>query len=115
MDSDIERRELEAHVVLCAERYQNLDDKLDSLEKRTTQIEKVLNEIRDRLFMTTTASKDKAIRFSVTAIVLLITIIVGLIAYDFQRIDNAVQNAIQKDQRQSEAQTEEQSRPKKAR
>lgn len=40
--SEIERKSLEAHVELCAERYQKLDEKLDTLERRVSDLEKKL-------------------------------------------------------------------------
>jgi len=40
--SEIEKKSLEAHVELCAERYQNLDEKLDTLEQRVGELEKKL-------------------------------------------------------------------------
>ena len=59
MTDDIEKRDLEAHVVLCAERYKNLDEKLDNLEERTSHIENTVGEIRDRLFATQTQSQEQ--------------------------------------------------------
>lgn len=41
--TDIEKKNLEAHVELCAERYKSLDGKLDSVERRVTQVEKKLD------------------------------------------------------------------------
>lgn len=41
--TDIEKKNLEAHVELCAERYKNLDDKLDTVEKRVSDVEKKLD------------------------------------------------------------------------
>jgi len=45
--TDIEKKSLEAHVELCAERYANLDTKLDSLETRMDKMEKYILEIRN--------------------------------------------------------------------
>jgi hypothetical protein len=41
--TEIEKKNLEAHVELCAERYKNLDDKLDTVEKRVSDVEKKLD------------------------------------------------------------------------
>lgn len=43
MATDIEKKSLEAHVELCAERYKNLDDKLDTVEQRVSNVEKKLD------------------------------------------------------------------------
>jgi archaellum component FlaC len=45
----IEKKSLEAHVELCAERYTNLENKLDSLEGRMDKMEKYILEIRNSL------------------------------------------------------------------
>ncbi len=47
--TDIEKESLEAHVELCAERYKNLDDKLNSLENRMERLESLTVDIKDRL------------------------------------------------------------------
>lgn len=41
--TEIEKKNLEAHVELCAERYKNLDDKLDTVERRVFDVEKKLD------------------------------------------------------------------------
>jgi len=41
--TDIEKKSLEAHVELCAERYKNLDNKLDNVENRVSDVEKKLD------------------------------------------------------------------------
>jgi hypothetical protein len=47
--TEIEKKSLEAHVELCAERYANLENKLDSLETRMDKMEKYILEIRNSL------------------------------------------------------------------
>jgi len=42
MTTDIEKKSLEAHVELCAERYKNLDNKLDSVDGRVSTVEQKL-------------------------------------------------------------------------
>lgn len=38
--TEIEKKSLEAHVELCAERYKNLDNKLDTVEERVGEVER---------------------------------------------------------------------------
>lgn len=45
--SDIEKKSLEAHVELCAERYRFLEDKLQRLEDQIVGISAVLKETHD--------------------------------------------------------------------
>jgi predicted nuclease with TOPRIM domain len=47
--TEIEKESLEAHVELCAERYKNLDNKLNSLENRMERLESLTVDIKDRL------------------------------------------------------------------
>lgn len=42
MTTDIEKENLEAHVELCAERYKNLDRRLNIIEKK---VESILSEL----------------------------------------------------------------------
>jgi hypothetical protein len=41
---DIEKQNLEAHVELCAQRYQNLDDRLSSIEGKVSDLRKLIEE-----------------------------------------------------------------------
>ena len=41
---DIEKQNLEAHVELCAQRYQNLDDRLSSIEGKVSDLKKLIEE-----------------------------------------------------------------------
>ena len=43
--TDIEKKSLEAHVELCAERYRNLDDRLEDLGTKISKVEKVVEEV----------------------------------------------------------------------
>jgi predicted nuclease with TOPRIM domain len=47
--TNIEKNNLEAHVELCAERYDKLETKLDSLEKKVEGLETHLFEIKQVL------------------------------------------------------------------
>lgn len=58
--TEIEKKSLEAHVELCAERYKNLDNKLDTVEERVGEVERkmetkmtaletVLDDIREMI------------------------------------------------------------------
>ena len=113
--SDIEKRDLEAHVVLCAERYKNLEDKLDNLEERTSHIERTVVEIKEKIFASTRDVRDQELsrahdatdqtktflRYSLIVIGVLVSLIIGMVAYDFQRIDNALEKATSSQTEQS--------------
>jgi len=46
MATDIEKQSLEAHVELCAERYNNLDRRLYSLDERMGRMENLIMEVK---------------------------------------------------------------------
>ena len=52
MSTDIEKKSLEAHVELCAERYKNLENKLQNLDARMGKIESLIVEIKDAISTT---------------------------------------------------------------
>ena len=49
MSTDIEKESLEAHVELCAERYEKLEHKLNTVEKKVEKLEEHVIAIRESL------------------------------------------------------------------
>lgn len=47
--TDIEKKSLEAHVELCAERYENLEHKLNVMTGRMDKLDMYLMDIRNTL------------------------------------------------------------------
>ena len=47
--TEIEKKSLEAHVELCAERYSNLETKLNNLDSRMDKLEGHIVDIKDAL------------------------------------------------------------------
>lgn len=45
--TQIEKENLEAHVELCAERYNALESKLDTVEEKVSSLEKSVEEIKN--------------------------------------------------------------------
>jgi prefoldin subunit 5 len=45
--TDIEKKSLEAHVELCAERYKLLELKLETLESNVDSLKTTINEVHD--------------------------------------------------------------------
>ena len=71
--TEIEKKSLEAHVELCAERYKNLDDKLCNLETRMDKLEGYLVEIKDSLTGNDSGQYKTLITIGTTIIGVLIT------------------------------------------
>jgi hypothetical protein len=76
MSVSIEKKSLEAHVELCAERYGRLEEKLDHLEKRLHTIEQSITDIKDSLVKTTNKGYEKIIHI----VWLLLSGLVGFVA-----------------------------------
>ena len=47
--TDIEKKSLEAHVELCANRYKFLETKLESVEQKVTDLELLIMQVRDMM------------------------------------------------------------------
>jgi phage shock protein A len=45
----IEKKNLETHVELCAERYKFLENKLETVEEKVTGLEGVIREVHDMI------------------------------------------------------------------
>ena len=59
--TDIEKKSLEAHVELCAERYRYLEDKLDAVDERIITINTDTKEIRAMLERVITKRNDQLV------------------------------------------------------
>ena len=79
--ADIEKESLEAHVELCAERYDRTMERMEHIEDRLTQVETVLQEIKAMLAQKETDSYRKLISIGITVIGTLATTMLGLLIY----------------------------------
>jgi len=78
----IEKENLEAHVELCAERYNALEDKLDNVERKVSSLELVVNEIKAMITHNNNSRQKQLIKYSVTIIGSLI-VLVGWMAANY--------------------------------
>mgnify|MGYP003340922380 CR=1 FL=1 len=79
--TEIEKKSLEAHVELCAERYINLDTKLDNLERRMDKIEGYVVEIKDSLSKVGGENSKTLITVGTAIFVALLTGIISFIIH----------------------------------
>jgi phage shock protein A len=70
--TDIEKKSLEAHVELCAERYRLLENKLESMDEKITTLFNVIAELRGMLQATNAKNNDRIISWGVGIIVTLV-------------------------------------------
>lgn len=75
--TDIEKKSLEAHVELCAERYRLLETKLESMDDKITTLFSVIAELRGMLQSSNAKQNDRLINWGVGIIVTL----VGAVGY----------------------------------
>lgn len=61
--TDIEKKSLEAHVELCAERYRHLEEKLESLETQSIENNKMIADIRGLIQAVVANRNDQIIKW----------------------------------------------------
>jgi predicted nuclease with TOPRIM domain len=79
--TNIEKNNLEAHVELCAERYDKLETKLDSLEKKVEGLETHLFEIKQVLAGAGAKQSKQLIAIGTAIISVLITGLITVLVH----------------------------------
>ena len=77
--TDIEKENLEAHVELCAERYKQLDTKLETVDKRLTKLETHIVEIKDHIQKKASGVDNRFITIGTTVLGIMFTAIITLL------------------------------------
>jgi predicted nucleic acid-binding Zn-ribbon protein len=85
--TEIEKKNLEAHVEICAERYknletklQNLDERIDGLDGRMDKVEGHLIAIKDAVTAGDEKSSNRTFNVIVTIFGVILTALLGIIA-----------------------------------
>jgi prefoldin subunit 5 len=73
--TNIEKKSLEAHVELCAERYSALESRLDNVDSKISQLEKIICEVRDMVQSMAEKRNDQLINWGMGIIGTLIAAI----------------------------------------
>lgn len=79
--TEIEKESLEAHVELCAIRYNNLDKRLENLETKVESIEGHVVTIKEAIEQSSHGQSKQLIAIGTTIIGVLITAIFGLVMH----------------------------------
>ena len=82
--TDIEKKSLEAHVELCAERYSNLETKLENLDGRMDKLEGHIVDIKDSLGKVGGESNKTLITIGTAIFVALLTGMIGVILHSIK-------------------------------
>jgi predicted nucleic acid-binding Zn-ribbon protein len=81
MSTDIEKKSLEAHVELCAERYKNLEDKLQNLDARMGKIEGLIVDIKNAIASSPNESNKTLITIGTAIVAALIGGLITLVVH----------------------------------
>lgn len=73
--TDIEKKSLEAHVELCAERYNAVEIKLSTLDDKITHLCSDITDVKDTLTKMSEKNNDRLIGWGVGIIATLVAII----------------------------------------
>jgi hypothetical protein len=79
--TEIEKESLEAHVELCAQRYDAMKDNMERMETRLTNVETLVKQIKDLLAEKENQAYKKLLGIGWTIIGSLLTTLIGLSLY----------------------------------
>jgi len=79
--TEIEKKSLEAHVELCAERYNALENRIDNVDSKISSLSTVVREVHDMIQRMGNKRTDQLISWGVGIIGTLIGTIAWLVAY----------------------------------
>jgi hypothetical protein len=73
--TDLEKKSLEAHVDLCAQRYRFLESQMKAIEEKISGLNTVVSEVHDMLHAMTEKRNDQLLNWSLGIGASLLTII----------------------------------------
>lgn len=83
--TDIEKKSLEAHVELCAQRYKFLEEKLDSLESKLSTVATTVTTVKDCVQQMSDKNQDRLVNWGIGIIgFLTATVCYLLVQYVFK-------------------------------
>lgn len=77
--TDIEKKSLEAHVELCAERYNALETRLDHVDAKITSLSQLIREVHDMVQRMSEKRTDQLIGWGVGIIGALTATVIYLV------------------------------------
>jgi len=75
--SDIEKKSLEAHVELCAQRYRFLESRLEDVDGKISGLETLVREVHDMVQKMAEKRNDQLLKWGVG----IITVLTGIVGY----------------------------------
>ena len=77
--TEIEKKSLEAHVELCAERYRFLEEQMESVEEKVTNVGHTVKEVKSMIQIMSEKRTDQILNWGLGLIGLLTTAIAFLL------------------------------------
>lgn len=75
--TEIEKKSLEAHVELCAERYRFLENKLEAVDQKMTVLDDMIKKVYDTLNIMADQRNNQLMSWGLG----LISLLVGIVGY----------------------------------
>ena len=79
--TDIEKKSLEAHVELCAERYRMLELKVETVEKEVSEVKSMVSDVHDIVRRMGEKRNDQLIAWGIGIIGVLLGVVGWLTAH----------------------------------
>jgi hypothetical protein len=79
--TDIEKKSLEAHVELCAERYKLLEIKLESVEEKITTVASSVETVKKAVQSMANRNNDRLINWGIGIIVALLSTVAWMLQH----------------------------------
>ena len=79
--SEIEKNSLEAHVELCAERYEKMETEMERLQARMAKVETIVSDIKNMLIEKETMAYKKLRGIGIGIIGSLLTALLGIVMF----------------------------------
>lgn len=79
--TDIEKKSLEAHVELCAERYKLLETKIESIDEKIDTLFSVIAELRGIVQSSATKNNDRLVSWGLGVIGFLVATVGWLVSH----------------------------------
>jgi chromosome segregation ATPase len=77
--TEIEKKSLEAHVELCAERYRFLEEQLESVEEKVSEVNYTVNEVKSMVQVMAEKRTDQIVNWGLGIIGVLTSAIAFLL------------------------------------
>lgn len=77
--TDLEKKSLEAHVDLCAQRYRFLEQKLDTVEEKILALNTVIREVHDMIQIMSEKRNDQLINWGLGIMGTMLAVIAYLV------------------------------------